>query len=73
MPVTLQQSIGERVRHRRMERHFCQKDFAHLVGWQPDYLSRFERGRWAQIDPERLIALANALGISTDVLLGFPQ
>lgn len=68
--MTIQESIGERVRFRRMERHFCQKDFANLVGWKPDYLSRFERGHWTQIDPERLMAVAQALGISTDMLLG---
>lgn len=68
--LTLQAAIGQRVRHRRMERHLLQKDFAALVGWQPDYVSRFEKGRWTQIDPERFCAVIRTLGMSADELLG---
>ena len=68
----LQKAIGERVKHRRMERHLLQKECAALVGWQPDYLSRFERGDWVQIDPGRLCALVRALAMSADEILGLP-
>ena len=71
--ATIQHTIGERVKHRRMERHLIQKECAALVGWQPDYLSRFERGDWVQIDPGRLCALARALGVSADYLLGLVE
>ena len=67
--ATLQEMIGQRVKHRRMERHWLQKDFAAVVGWQPDYLSRFERGQWAQIDPAKLCALTDALEVDLNWLV----
>lgn len=66
---TLQEAIGQRVRHRRMEHHLLQKECAVLVGWQSDYLSRFERGQWVQIDPDKLCALADALGVDLNWLV----
>lgn len=67
---TLQQQIGLRIRHRRMEVHLAGGELAALVGWKPDYLSRIERGRWRHIEPGKLIALADALQFSVDLLLG---
>jgi transcriptional regulator with XRE-family HTH domain len=53
-----------------MERHYLGKDLAKLAGWQRDYLSRIEQGKWRVIDPAKLIALARALHCSIDQLLG---
>ena len=65
----LQKAIGERTKHRRMEQHLLQKELAALVGWQPDYLSRFERGDWAQIDPSKLCAIGDALHVDLNWLV----
>ena len=67
---TLQVSIGLRVRHLRMERHLTAKAFAALIGWQPDYLSRFEQGKWRHVEPGKFIALADTLRIPLDELVG---
>ena len=67
---TVSISIGERVKHLRMEKHWNQKEFAKLIGWKPEYLSRFEHGDWGQISPQKLTKLAQMLQVSTDYLLG---
>jgi transcriptional regulator with XRE-family HTH domain len=66
--MTLQEAMGQRVRHRRMEQHATQRDLATRVAWQPDYLSRFEQGKWTAVDPARLVTLADALQVSIDWL-----
>ena len=66
---TLEARIGQRVRYARMERHWKQKDLAQRVGWQPDYLSRFERGDWRTLAPQKIWKLAQTLGVSLDWLL----
>lgn len=66
---TLEARIGQRVRYARMEHHWLQKDLAGRVGWQPDYLSRFERGDWRTLAPHKLWRLAQVLGVSIDWLL----
>ena len=71
--MTLQQSIGRKVRDLRMEQHYRGKDFASIVGWPADYLSRFEMGKWHHIDPVKLCCLARQLRISIDALLGMPH
>jgi DNA-binding Xre family transcriptional regulator len=65
---TLQAKIGRRVKHLRMELHYSGKEFAQKIGWQPDYLSRFEQGKWRTIEPGKLIAVAEALGVTFDEL-----
>ena len=67
--MTLQEQIGLRVRHLRMEHHWTARTLARLVDWQPDYLSRFEHGKWSHADPAKLCLLARHLDISVDRLL----
>lgn len=68
--ATLQQRIGLKTKHLRMEKHLAAKAFAAMVGWQPDYLSRFEQGKWRLADPGKLICVADALEVSLDELAG---
>ena len=63
-------AIGERVKHLRMERHWNQKEFAALIGWKPEYLSRFEHGEWGQISAQKLVKLADVLQVTIGTLLG---
>ena len=65
---TMQECIGERVRCLRMELHLNGCKFAALMGWKPDYLSRFEHGQWTMIAPDRLATLARILDVSIDSL-----
>jgi transcriptional regulator with XRE-family HTH domain len=65
---TLQEHIGQRVKHLRMERHYSGKEFAQKIGWQPDYLSRFEKGKWRTIEPEKLLAVMHALDVTFEEL-----
>ena len=66
--MTTQQTIGLNVRYRRQERHWSARQLADWIGWQADYLSRFEHGKWGCVHPEKLWALAQYLGVTIDSL-----
>lgn len=66
---TLQKQIGERIRRRRMALGMMQTDLAEAVQMPQEHISRFERGKFMAINPERLIAIARALKTTTDYLL----
>ena len=66
--MTVQQTIGLNVRHRRLEHHWTARQLADWIGWQADYLSRFEHGKWGCVHPEKLQALAQYLRVSIDSL-----
>jgi transcriptional regulator with XRE-family HTH domain len=67
--MDLRQILGERVRRRRMALGLNQTAFADLVGIPVPTLSSIEHGHQS-IYVERAVQLAQALGVSTDYLLG---
>jgi transcriptional regulator with XRE-family HTH domain len=60
----------EAVRNHRYELGLSVEDFAHLVGVTASYMYRIEKGGVATPSYETVRALARALGISADELMG---
>ena len=60
--------IGTRIRTYRRRRNISQQELAELIGKSPTYISRLESGARGT-KTETLVAIANALRISTDALL----
>ena len=67
--MNIRQILGERVRRRRMVLGLNQTAFADTVGIPVPTLSSIEHGHQS-IYVERAVQLAQALGVSTDYLLG---
>jgi transcriptional regulator with XRE-family HTH domain len=67
--MEVRQILGERVRRRRMALGLNQTAFADKVGIPVPTLSSIEHGHQS-IYVERAVQLAQALGVSTDYLLG---
>jgi transcriptional regulator with XRE-family HTH domain len=65
----LREILGHRVRQQRMALGLSQTDLAGLTEIPVQVLSRLEHGKQT-IYVERLAALANALAVSADYLLG---
>lgn len=59
----------EKVRAKRMEQNMTQGDLAQILGIPQQRISEMEAGQFPT-DPERIIALAKALGVSLDWLFG---
>jgi transcriptional regulator with XRE-family HTH domain len=61
-------ALGRLVRRRRLELGLSQPVLAERVGWGQNDISRLERGRTQRVnDPQRLAALAHALGLEDDI------
>lgn len=67
---TKQEEIGRRVKYLRLQRQMNQTTLAALLEWKIPYLSRFEKGLWTMIDPEKLIQIASIFDVSVDQLVG---
>lgn len=63
-------SIGKRIKKLRQEKGFTQKELGDLVNVSPQVISNWERGYTPGIDHDDVLKLADALGTSTDYLLG---
>ena len=70
--MNVRQILGERVRRRRMALGLNQTAFANTVGIPVPTLSSIEHGHQS-IYVERAVQLAQALGVSTDYLLGLSE
>ena len=68
--MTLQETMGERIRRRRMALGWNQGQLAEETQMPQGHISRFEKGQYVAINPEKLVAIAKALEVSTDWLLG---
>ena len=68
--MALQADIGERIRRRRMALGWNQGRLAEEIQVPQVHISRFEKGQYVAINPEKLVAMAKALDVSTDWLLG---
>src|SRR5262245_65368138 len=66
--MTLRQIVGERIRRQRMALGWTQQTLAKVTGIPYPTLSRIEHGEQSVLY-ERVIALADALDVSTDYLL----
>ena len=62
-------SIGENIRKLRRARNFTQERLAELTGINEKSISFYENGM-RNVPSDCLIPLADALGVSVDVLLG---
>ncbi|PON13852.1 hypothetical protein C2W62_32170 [Candidatus Entotheonella serta] len=61
---------AERVRMTRLKYRISQKRLAEMIGQHQSYISRIERGEHTAITIQTLEALADALNVTTDYLLG---
>lgn len=64
---------AERVRMTRLKYRISQKKLAEMIGQHQSYISRLERGDVIDITARTLEALADALNVTTDYLLGRDQ
>ena len=68
--MTLQAEMGERIRRRRMALGWNQGRLAEEAQMPQGHISRFEHGQYVAINPEEFLAIAKALGVTSDWLLG---
>ena len=61
-------AIGIRIRRLRLEQGLTQAGLAEMSGQEPSNLSHIERGA-TKLGLPTLVHIANALGVTTDVLL----
>jgi transcriptional regulator with XRE-family HTH domain len=61
-------SLGKRIRHSREKRSMSQLDLSEKSGLSRSYISQIEMGQF-NVSLDAVIAIANALGISSDELL----
>jgi transcriptional regulator with XRE-family HTH domain len=61
---------AERVRMTRLKYRISQRALAEMIGQRQSYISRLERGDITAITVQTLEALADALNVTTDYLLG---
>lgn len=62
-------NIGERIKKRRKELNYTQKDFAALVGLAPSAISKIESNA-RMLKPEELSTVAQVLKVSANYILG---
>jgi len=66
------ETIGQRIARLRLASGYTQKELAQKIGKGQKLISDFERGRFTP-SPDLTVHLAQALGITTDELLGVRQ
>ena len=64
------ESFGERVLAIRTERGWTRRELARRCGLHEVHLSKVETGERKRLEADTVIALAQALQVSTDFLLG---
>lgn len=64
----MKKEIGERIRNARMRKGISQEKLGELTGSSLSSISRLETGR-TMVDLEKLIQIANVLGVGVDDLL----
>lgn len=69
----MQIKVGEIIRARREERNISLVNFAREIGISPGYLSQLENGRKVNPNLDIVLAIAQALDIEIDALLGLEQ
>jgi transcriptional regulator with XRE-family HTH domain len=63
-------TLGERVLVLRHRLKLSQGSLGRATGIAPNTIARLERGELQELASSRIVALAHALQVSTDVLLG---
>jgi len=71
--TSLQSQIGYRVRRRRMALGWSQTQLAACMHMPQGHISRLELGKYAAVNPEKLVTLAQVLSTTTDYLLGLSE
>ena len=61
--------FGQEVRSRRLEKGLGLRELAGKVGISPPYLSKVEHGEFPPPAEKRIVAIADHIGVSADVLL----
>lgn len=69
MGSQLAATIGANVYRARMDANLSQADLAEMIDRSPTWVSHIETGRQAP-SASNLVSLAEALGVSSDTLLG---
>jgi transcriptional regulator with XRE-family HTH domain len=63
--IVTDKNIGRRIQRCREQKGYTQEKFAEMLGLTPNYISAVERGvKTPRL--EKLIAIINGLGVSTD-------
>ena len=65
--------IGERIRNTRISANMTQEQLAKISGLRQFHISRIEMGHIKELKSGTLVALAHALKVSTDYLLGLEE
>ena len=65
--------IGERIRSTRISANMTQEQLAKISGLKQFHISRIEMGYIKELKSGTLVALAHALKVSTDYLLGLEE
>ena len=63
--------IGARIKHRRQQLGFSAEKVAELVGVSPATMYRYEKNEIASMGTDKLLPIANALGVSPAYLMGW--
>ena len=68
-PQEPERSFGETLRAAREAKEIGLRRFADQIGISPTYLSKVERGEFAPPAEDKIVAMAQALGLDQDELL----
>jgi len=60
---------GEFIRQTRLTKGYSLREFANMVDVSPTYMSKIERGEFAPPSADKIIVIANKLGLNSDLLL----
>lgn len=63
------ETLGQRVRRAREARSLPVNDLDRAIGSSPGYVSRIENDRFASVGSDKLIRIADVLGVSLDWLM----
>lgn len=64
--------IGERIKHRRTELKWSQRDLAAKMGYNHSTITRIENGK-IDIPQSRIVQFAEVLGVSVAYLMGWEE
>jgi transcriptional regulator with XRE-family HTH domain len=69
----VKRTFGSVVRGRRQEREITLRGFASMIGISPTYLSKVERGELPPPAPDKIVLIAERLGLDEDDLFALAR
>lgn len=69
VPSSIEEAVGERIKMARLNKEYTQKQLADIIGVAKTTITGYEKGN-REPSLSNLVALATALGVSGDYLLG---